>query len=245
MFFGSIVPAVEKTGEFSRQIQKMFGAVAPRYDLLNCLLSAGRDRYWRKVAVNRLALRPGDRVLDLAAGTVDVALEIAKRPISQIQVAACDFSLPMLRLGQKKIKLKQSPIFPICGDGLRLPFRDQFFSAVICAFGIRNFSDVPAGLNEVARVLDAGGRVVILEFSLPRFAILKFFYKLYFNTILPLLGRMVSGHQTAYTYLPQSVAGFFAESEFAALMQEAGFGNIKIKNLTLGVVTIYYGFKQD
>ncbi len=244
MVFGSIVPTVEKTGEFSRQIQKMFGAVAPRYDFLNCLLSAGRDRYWRKVAVRRLSLQPGDRVLDLAAGTADVALEITKRPISQIQVAACDFSLPMLRLGQKKIKQKRSSISLICGDGLRLPFRNHFFSAVICAFGIRNFSDVPAGLNEIARVLEPGGRVVILEFSLPRLAILRFFYKLYFNSILPLMGRMVSGHQTAYTYLPQSVAVFFTETEFTSMMQTAGFSNIKVKSLTWGVVNVYYGVKQ-
>lgn len=236
---------LEKTPEFSHQIQSMFGAVAPKYDLLNRLLSAGRDQYWRKVAVDLLAPKQGERFLDLATGTGDIALEIASRHPSKIKVMGIDFSGPMLELGQRKIKSKNLeasiPLQKGCGESL--PFADDSFHGVITAFGIRNFSNPERSLREIHRVTKNDGRIIILEFSHPSNAILGAMYKLYFHFLLPQVGKFFSRHNNAYHYLPQSVSQFPMRANFALLMETAGFKDVTYSDLTFGIVTLYQGKK--
>jgi demethylmenaquinone methyltransferase / 2-methoxy-6-polyprenyl-1,4-benzoquinol methylase len=238
---------LEKTPDFSRQIQSMFGAVAPKYDFLNRLLSAGRDQYWRKVAVNLLAPNHGERFLDLATGTGDIALEIASRHPSKVKVMGMDFSGPMLKLGQQKIKSKnlEASISLQKGCGESLPFADDSFHGVITAFGIRNFSNPQNSLMEMHRVTKNNGKIVILEFSHPSNAILGAMYQFYFHFLLPLVGKTISQHNSAYHYLPQSVAQFPMRADFALLMKKAGFKDVTHHDLTFGIVTLYQGKKYD
>jgi demethylmenaquinone methyltransferase/2-methoxy-6-polyprenyl-1,4-benzoquinol methylase len=238
---------LEKSPDFSRQIQSMFGAVAPKYDFLNWLLSAGRDQYWRKVAVNLLAPNHGERFLDLATGTGDIALEIASRHPSKVKVMGIDFSGPMLKLGQQKIKSKnlEASISLQKGCGESLPFADDSFHGVITAFGIRNFSNPQRSLMEMHRVTKNNGKLVILEFSHPSNAILGAMYQFYFHFLLPLVGKIISRHNSAYHYLPQSVAQFPMRAEFALLMKKAGFKDVAHRDLTFGIVTLYQGKKYD
>lgn len=223
----------------------MFSAIAPRYDLLNSLLSCGRDKYWRKVAVNSLSPKSGDRFLDLATGTADVALEIADRDPMNIKVIGVDFSYEMLALGKKKIQAKNlgKVIGLQTGIAENLAFANGSFNGIITAFGIRNFSDIDRGLQEMWRVLNRKGKIVILEFSLPELPLLKLAYRIYFNFILPLVGKIISGHQSAYSYLPESVKEFPTPTEFAQVMKNNGFQNVAFKNLTFGIATIYTGYK--
>jgi len=237
---------LEKSAEFSRQIQTMFGLVAPRYDFLNRTLSLGLDRRWRRVSVNILAPSAGERFLDLATGTADVALEIASRAHEGVRVCGVDFSLPMLVRAENKIRAggHRDKISLQAGSGEDLPFPDGSFDGLVCAFGIRNFADVPRGLAEMRRVLRPGGRAVILEFSMPGRGALGDLYRWYFEHVLPRVGRWVSGHPDAYGYLPRSVAAFPSREEFAEEMSRQGFGGIRKRALTFGVVTVFYGVKQ-
>jgi len=236
---------LEKTPDFSRQIQSMFGAVAPKYDFLNRLLSAGRDQYWRKIAVDTLSPNRGERFLDLATGTGDIALEIASRHPAQVKVMGIDFSGPMLELGRKKIETKNLgksiPLQKGCGESL--PFADDSFHGVITAFGIRNFSDPHRSLMEMHRVTKTDGKVVILEFSHPGNAVLGAMYQFYFHFLLPWVGNIISRHNSAYHYLPQSVSQFPMRDDFALLMEKAGFQDVTHRDLTFGIVTLYQGKK--
>ncbi len=224
----------------------MFGAVAPRYDLLNTLLSAGRDRYWRKTAVDRLAPQRGERFLDVATGTADMAVEIAARQNGQVQVLGIDFSAPMLERGRRKVRQRklEAAIALQKGCGENLPYASASFDGLVCAFGIRNFADPARGLSEMLRVLKPDGRAVILEFSHPEQPLLGFLYNLYFRSVLPRVGRLISKHKHAYDYLPQSVSRFPKRKDFADIMQQAGFARIAHTDLTLGIVTLYEGCKQ-
>ena len=224
----------------------MFDSLAPSYDFLNTLLSLGIDQYWRRKAVSLLHPEKGGRFLDVATGTCDVVLEIANRVPPGTASYGIDFSRSMLLLGQKKlckegvadrVKLQQ-------GCGQNLPYADNSFDGSICAFGIRNFSEPLQGLKEMHRVLKPEGQLVILEFSYPKASILKKVYQLYFEFVLPLMGRLVSGHGRAYSYLPDSVSRFPSRHEFVQLMESAGFGDIKFKDLSLGIVTLYIGEKH-
>lgn len=230
---------------FSRQIQNMFGSIAPKYDFLNRLLSCGRDRYWRKEAVDSLAPKAGDRCLDVATGTADVALEIASRDPMNIKVVGVDFSYKMLELGRRKIRARnlERAIDLQTGIAERLAFANGSFNGVITAFGIRNFSDMEKGLAEMRRALKPKGKVVILEFSFPSNPFLGLIYRLYFDFLLPLVGRKLSGHRSAYSYLPRSVGEFPSPPAFVGVMEKAGFENVAYKNLTFGIATIYTGFK--
>ena len=236
--------SIEDTAAFSRQVQRMFTAIAPRYDFLNRLLSVGQDRSWRKRAINRLALEPGERILDIATGTGDMALEIASRNLS-VQISGIDFSRRMLDLGRKKIKengYDHDVSFQI-GSAECLPFADDSFHGAVCAFGIRNFADVKLGLREFHRILKPGGRAVILEFSKPTNRVLKSVYNWYFDLVLPKVGSLISGHNDAYSYLPESVADFPDQAEFVSWIKEAGFQKVSFKELTFGIVSIHHGYK--
>jgi len=242
-----MIERVENPAALNRQVQKMFSDIAPRYDLLNRLLSGGQDRYWRKQAVARLSPQAGERFLDIATGTADVALEIIRKvPQGAAQVVGMDFSEKMLELAQQKINFqdKANSIQLESGSAENLPFEDNSFDGTTTAFGVRNFSDMDRSLREMYRVLKPGGRCVILEFSLPKSSLLKALYRFYFEILLPKVGRLISRHPSAYTYLPKTVAAFPVRKEFASLMQQAGFMNVTYKELTLGIVILYTGMKQ-
>lgn len=238
---------METPATLNRQVQKMFSDIAPRYDLLNRWLSCGQDQYWRKRAVTRLSPQAGERFLDIATGTADVALEIIRNvPKGAAQVVGMDFSEKMLELAQQKIDFQDRAhsIRLESGSAESLPFEDNYFDGTTTAFGIRNFSDVSRSLREMHRVLKPGGRCVILEFSLPRNSILNALYRFYFEWLLPKVGRLISKHPSAYTYLPKTVASFPVRKEFSSLMEQAGFMNVTHQELTFGIVILYTGIKQ-
>ena len=242
-----MIERMETPAALNRQVQKMFSDIAPRYDLLNRWLSCGQDQYWRKRAVSRLSPQTGERFLDIATGTADVALEIIRKaPKDEVQVVGMDFSEKMLELAQQKIdsQNRAQSIHLKNGSAESLPFEDNYFDGTTTAFGVRNFSDVGQSLREMYRVLKPGGRCVILEFSLPKNFILNALYRFYFEFMLPKVGRLISRHPSAYTYLPKTVASFPVRREFSSLMQQAGFMNVTYKELTFGIVILYTGIKQ-
>jgi demethylmenaquinone methyltransferase / 2-methoxy-6-polyprenyl-1,4-benzoquinol methylase len=220
-------------------IQRMFSAIAPRYDLLNHLLSLNRDRSWRRRAVELLLAggRPEARYLDACAGTLDLAVEIAERPGFNGQVIASDFSLPMLQAGVSK--QKGLAIRTACGDALQQPFPDASFDGAIVGFGVRNLSSIERGLSEFARLIRPGGRLVILEFTTPGWQPFRALYLFYFRTILPAIGRLISGHDRAYSYLPQSVLEFPEPAELARLLGVAGFRDVSWQTYTGGIVAAH------
>ena len=211
-------------------VRRIFSEIAPRYDLLNHLLSANLDRGWRRAAIDALQWRrdPEGTYLDLCAGTMDVGAELAARPGFRGNVLCGDFAEPMLRQGLAKAT--GLPVRPVVADALRLPLADGVGAGVIVAFGVRNFADLDAGLREVTRVLARGARLVILECSEPPNALVGALYHLYFRRILPVIGGLVSGHRTAYQYLPASVANFPRAEDLAARMRAAGLVNVGFRH---------------
>ena len=228
------------------QIQAMFNAVAPKYDFLNRLLSVGCDRRWRKEAVSEFQPFGNKSFLDVATGTADIPLEMCKRYPNPMQIIGMDFSLSMLKLGNKKISnnnlSKNIKLIP--GSAENIPFKDQSFDGVITSFGVRNFTDAKKGLQEMHRILKPKGKIVVLEFSFPKNMILQWLYRYYFEKILPIMGRIISGHKIAYSYLPSSVINFPQGETFKKMLECSGFKNISLKPLTLGIVTLYKGIKN-
>ncbi|HEY5060804.1 MAG TPA: ubiquinone/menaquinone biosynthesis methyltransferase, partial [Gemmatimonadaceae bacterium] len=220
-------------------VQRIFSQIAPRYDLLNHLLSFNVDRAWRRKAIAALGWEhdPNGVYVDLCAGTLDVSAELAGRPGFGGRVIAADFAEAMLRAGAGKAPA--SVVSPVVADALELPMAAGAAAGVIVAFGIRNVADLDHGLREVRRVLAPGARFVILEFTTPRSAIVRAAYHLYFHHLLPLVGGMVSGHGTAYRYLPRSVANFPIEQALAERLRAAGFSDVEWKTLTFGVAAIH------
>ena len=234
-----------RLSEKGEKIQQMFGTIAPRYDFLNRLLSFGIDRRWRTKAVRLLKYREGARILDVATGTGDVALEIARSTPVSVRITGADFCREMVELGETKVAA--SPygsridfrVAP-CED---LPFPDNTFDSITIAFGIRNVVDRKLGLAEMWRVLRPGGRLIILEFSTPRSRLFRQLYYFYFRRLLPVIGGLFSRYN-AYKYLPDSVLEFPSHEEFSRMIAEAGFKSIHIKELTFGIASIYAGDKE-
>jgi demethylmenaquinone methyltransferase/2-methoxy-6-polyprenyl-1,4-benzoquinol methylase len=222
-------------------VKRIFSEIAPRYDLLNHVLSLNIDRRWRRAAIAELGLErnPAGTYLDLCAGTLDVARAVASTLGFQGLVIGADFAEPMLVAGAKKVR--GTSVAPVAADAVELPVAPQSLSGAIVAFGIRNVAGLNECLVETFRVLAPGARFVILEFSTPRMRLVKTFYLFYFNRVLPLIGRLVSGHRTAYTYLPRSVANFPVEEELATRMKSAGFTAVRWRSLSLGVAAIHVG----
>ncbi len=221
-------------------VQRIFSEIAPRYDLLNHLLSFNVDVRWRARAIAELGLErvPDGTWLDLCAGTLDVGAQLAATPGFRGRVIGADFAEPMLRAGQGK---GGGRIAPVAADALQLPLPDRSMDGALVAFGIRNVADLDAGLAEVYRVLKPGGRFVILEFSTPRSALVRAGYHAYFHHVLPMIGGLISGHRTAYAYLPRSVQHFPVEEALAARFATAGFARVRWQSLTLGVAAIHVG----
>ena len=223
-------------------IAGMFDAIAGRYDALNHLLSAGLDRGWRRRAVGALELSGRERVLDVCTGTADLAMAMA---IRARQVVGVDVSGEMLRLGLEKVRgASLSPRVVLArGDAMRLPFADASFDAATIAFGIRNVLDPVQGVAEIRRVLRPGGRLAILEFGSPTMPGLRQVYGWYFRVVLPRIGRLVSHHHDAYSYLPESVQQFPSGAAFAALLGRAGFSDVTPRPLAAGAVWLYVARK--
>jgi demethylmenaquinone methyltransferase/2-methoxy-6-polyprenyl-1,4-benzoquinol methylase len=224
-------------------VRGMFSQIAPSYDLLNHLLSLNIDRLWRRRAIAELGWERAPRgvYVDLCAGTLDVSAALVRKRTFAGRVIGADFAEPMLRAGTDNID--RTVVTPVVADALDLPVGDDVASGAIVAFGIRNVADLDAALREVHRVLVRGSRFVILEFTTPRNGVVRALYRLYFHRILPLVGGIVSGHRTAYAYLPQSVAHFPAEQELASRMRAAGFSDVRWRSLTLGIAAIHVGTK--
>jgi demethylmenaquinone methyltransferase / 2-methoxy-6-polyprenyl-1,4-benzoquinol methylase len=220
-------------------VRAMFTAIAPRYDLLNHLLSLNIDRGWRRRAVARVrwARAPGGTYLDACAGTLDLAAELAAQPAFTGRVVGADFVVPMLKLGRGK----ERDVRPVGADTLRLPFADGAFDGGTVGFGIRNLVDVDAGFRELRRVLKPGARLVVLDFTLPSASPVRALYLFYFRHVLPLIGRTVSKHTDAYSYLPDSVLQFPTPEALAERMAVAGFVDVEYERLTLGVTALHWG----
>jgi demethylmenaquinone methyltransferase/2-methoxy-6-polyprenyl-1,4-benzoquinol methylase len=225
-------------------VRSMFDRIAPRYDLLNRVLSGGTDVRWRRRAVALLDLPPGGRVLDLCTGTADLLLE-ALRSGGAGGGLGVDLSHQMLVRGRRKLAAAGAGKADLAGgDAERLPVRGEAFDGALVAFGIRNVGDPLAALREVHRALRPGGRVVVLEFQTPRGAI-GALYQLYFRHVLPRIGGLVSGDGSAYAYLPASVARFPEPEAFATLMRDAGFVDVRNERLTLGIAWLHRGEKRS
>lgn len=219
------------------RIAGMFDAIAPRYDLLNHLLSAGIDRRWRRRAIESLHLTGRETLIDVCTGTADVALEARQAR----RVLGVDFAGAMLRLGHDKIRAAQDErrVALVRGDATAIPAADACADAATVAFGIRNVQRPEVACREMARVLRPGGRLAILEFGVPRIPGISAFYLWYFRRVLPLVGRFISGHTGAYSYLPASVGTFPPPDEFVTLLRQAGFTDISAVPLTFGIVYLY------
>jgi demethylmenaquinone methyltransferase/2-methoxy-6-polyprenyl-1,4-benzoquinol methylase len=222
----------------------MFDAIAPRYDLLNHVLSVGMDRRWRDRAIEALSLPPGSRVLDLCTGTADLAIA-ATHLVAPVSVVGIDFSREMLKRALSKLRERQlrSSVQLIRGDATRIPLADGSCDAATIGFGIRNVAQPDRALAELARVLRRGGRLAILEFGQPRIPGIRTLYSWYFRYLLPLIGRTVSKHRSAYSYLPASVGHFPAPVEFAQMIAAAGFSQVRSVPLTFGIVYLYVAEK--
>ena len=222
-------------------VRSVFEQIAPSYDLLNHLLSLNIDRQWRRKAVAALGWprNPTGIYLDLCAGTLDVAATLVRTEGFSGRVVAADFAEPMLREG--KGKAPTGTVLPVVADALRLPLGDESIDGSIIAFGARNLAALDEGLREVRRVLKRDAHLIILEFTTPRSPLVRAAYHAYFRHLLPIIGGMISGHRTAYEYLPQSVAQFPAEAELATRMANAGFADVRYQSLTFGIAAIHAG----
>ena len=219
----------------------MFDAIAPRYDLLNGVLSAGLDRYWRRRAIRSLRFTGRELLLDVCTGTGDVALAAARSGRGAQRVLGVDFAAAMLGLARQKVRSRRltARVSLVRGDAMRLPLPSAAVDGVTVAFGIRNVVDTATACAELLRVLRPGGRLAILEFGLPVMAALRPLDLWYFRNVLPRIGRAVSRHDAAYSYLPASVGAFQCGEEFAAILRKQGFNNVQARPLTFGIVYLY------
>lgn len=220
----------------------MFGRIAPRYDLLNHLLSLGLDYRWRAIAGRLTLLRPGDRALDVACGTGDLAFVLARRAGRGGRIAGLDIAREMLLIGGRKAARRPGAAVDFhAGDALNLPYRDAAFRAATMAFGGRNVPDLGGALREMGRVVAPGGRVVFLELNRPTAPGFRRLFDWYFHTLSPLVGGLISGDRAAYEYLPRSVDSFESIDEISRLMAAAGLAGVTVRKLMFGVAVIHAG----
>lgn len=238
-----VVPDTASNLSKKAQVAEMFNNIAGRYDFLNHFLSLGIDKGWRKKAIHEVSMANPHAILDVATGTGDMAIAAAK--LLPKRIIGIDIADQMLDVGRKKINEQHldKVIVLQTGDSESMPFATGEFDVVMCAYGVRNFEHLEAGLKEMCRVIRPGGKVVILEFSHPSKSPVKQFYKFYFRFILPTLGKLVSKHSRAYTYLPESVMAFPEGQKFCDILTKCGFSQAKARPLTFGITTLYTAIK--
>lgn len=236
---------MEEVNKKSENVEAMFNSIASNYDFLNHFLSLGIDKSWRWRLVKQLAKENPGRVIDIATGTADLAIQLARHHESVI-IDGVDISENMLNIGKNKIAKRhlEGRIKLHQGTSLNLPFNDAEYDAAMVAFGVRNFEDLSKGIAEIYRVLRTGGSFYVLEFSMPSKFPMSNLYRFYFRKVLPFIGGLVSGSRSAYTYLPESVFAFPEKEKFIEIMTTVGFKNCTYKQLTFGVASIYIGYKQ-
>lgn len=234
------VKPYDAEGSKREQVEHMFDAISPKYDLLNRLFSLGIDQGWRRKVIRMLKREPVERLLDVATGTADLAIMAARKEAAR-QVIGVDISEGMLSHGREKVKTAglEGRLLLLQADSQVLPFADGAFDAVTVAFGARNFEDLERGLREMLRVLRPGGRLFVLEFSRPRKAPMKQLFRFYFHRVMPAVGRMVSKDSAAYTYLPESVDAFPDGAEFVRILERCGGREAMARPLTGAIATIY------
>ena len=233
----TVLPApAEKRG----YVRRMFGAIAPRYDLINRLMTLGRDQVWRRTVVRLCALPRGGRLLDVATGTGDIGYETL-RADPAARVVGLDLTPEMMLVGRHK---RHGRGFPFTeGDGLSLPFGDNTFDAAASGFMMRNVVDIQLAFSEQLRVVRPGGRVVCLEITLPRTPVLGWLLEIYFFRVVPFVGRLISGHREAYMYLPESVAAFPSPPELKRIIESVGLRDVRYRTAMLGTIAIHWGIK--
>jgi ubiquinone/menaquinone biosynthesis methyltransferases len=238
-----VLPDAQSALNKKAQVADMFNNIAGNYDFLNHFLSLGIDKGWRRKAIAEVAKVQPKAILDVATGTADLAIAAAK--LNPQHITGVDIAAQMLEVGRKKIAERDmnNLITLQLGDSENLGFETNSFDAITCAYGVRNFEHLEAGLKEMARVMRPGGKLAILEFSKPQSFPVKQLYGFYFRFILPTLGRLVSKHSTAYTYLPESVMAFPQGKVFCQTLERCGFKDAKARPLTLGITTLYTATK--
>jgi demethylmenaquinone methyltransferase/2-methoxy-6-polyprenyl-1,4-benzoquinol methylase len=233
-----------ESGEFASQVNRMFDRIAGHYDAMNSVMTAGLHHRWRQRAAARAELRVGDSALDVCCGTGDLALELARQVGPGGSVVGCDFSEQMLDLARAKAAQRGATAVRFeWADALRLPYDDASFDAATVGFGVRNLADLDRGLEEMARVLKPGGRLVILEITQPTRPPLSIFYSLWFDRLVPLLGSLAGDHD-AYSYLPESVRSFPSPRGLAERMDAAGLERIRVTVLAGGIIAIHSGYRS-
>lgn len=230
----------------TEQVEEMFDSIAPAYDFMNRAMTLGIDKLWRAKAVKMIRRRQPADILDVATGTGDLAIKLA-REIPGVRVTGVDLSEQMLAIGRDKVRLAglSDRINLSKADCLALPMADASFDAVTVAYGVRNFEHLAQGYREMARVLRPGGMLCVVELSVPQSRLVRPFYELYTRRIIPVIGRMVSSDRSAYTYLPASIAAMPQGERMLAIMEEAGLVRPALRPLTLGVCTIYTAFRPE
>lgn len=244
---GEPLPPPERKAVYVRQL---FGRIAHYYDLMNHLMTLGRDRTWRRYTVSHIPYpTPTIRVLDVATGTGDLALELLHRH-PDAWVVGLDFSPEMLALARQKARAIsnlqcRAPLPLTAGDALRLPFPDDTFDAVITGFALRNVTDIAAALAEMARVTRPGGQIACLEIARPHLPVFRYLFTLYFYGLVPLLGGWITGQRSAYTYLPYSLTNFPTPDQIAMIMSQAGWSGVRYRRLALGTMAVHVGTKAE
>lgn len=240
------MPEVEKitpyrSGEAKeKQVEQMFDSIAPAYDFMNRAMTLGIDRFWRQRAVKLLRDANPLKVLDIATGTGDLAIKLAQE-FPAAHIVGIDLSENMIRVGKEKINrlAMHNRIEFLAGDCLKLPFEDNTFDLITVAYGVRNFADIPAGYREMQRVLRPGGKLCVIELSVPASPVIRPLYKLYTSTLIPLAGRLISRDARAYSYLPESIQAAPQRQDMCRIIEQAGFDDAKFRSMTLGVCCIY------
>jgi demethylmenaquinone methyltransferase / 2-methoxy-6-polyprenyl-1,4-benzoquinol methylase len=237
-----IMPVSPKKADFVREL---FASIAPRYDLLNSILSFNRHKYWRAFAVRQCGLSAGDTALDVGAGTLDFAIELSKAVGESGLVVAVDFCRPMLDIGAEKLRKRGvGNVSLIEGDAEQLPVTSDSFCAATTGFVLRNVESVERTIAEMTRAVRPGGKVVCLELAKPKGRLFGPIYNLYFNRVLPCVGGIVNRRRGPYDYLPASLKDFCSREELAGIMKKVGLDDIRVRDLTGGVVAVHVGTKK-
>ncbi|AZQ64454.1 bifunctional demethylmenaquinone methyltransferase/2-methoxy-6-polyprenyl-1,4-benzoquinol methylase UbiE [Flammeovirga pectinis] len=240
----AVLPYKDRNEGKKEQVAKMFDNISSNYDLLNRVLSGGIDIYWRKIAINKLKKSQPKTILDVATGTGDLALQ-AWATLKPEKITGADISAGMVEVGREKVAKKGLSKFIDLqiGDSENLPFEDNSFDAVTVAFGVRNFENLEKGLSDIQRVLKPNGTLVVLEFSQPQSFPFKQLYRFYSMNILPMIGKIVSKDNSAYTYLPESVEAFPYGKAFTDILDKLGYKSVTCTSLTFGISSVYTGQK--